>query len=75
MDNDLVKDLGSADHQGVYKSTSAVNPLQAIYLRRAPSTGAFEWSVEKLVWLPTCTILDDVLSIDHEVRCALIVDE
>lgn len=69
-ENDLVKDLGQADHLGVYTSISAVNPLQTIYLRRAPSGGAlggFEWSVEKLVWLPTSTVLDDVLSIDHEV--------
>lgn len=77
-ENDLVKDLGPADHQGVYTSTSALVPDQTIYLRRAPTSGAlggFEWSVERLVWLPTASILDDVLSLDHEVRCAQLVDE
>ena len=61
----------------MYTSTSALEN-QTIYLRRAPSSGAlggFEWSVEKLVWLPTSSILDGVLSIDHEVRWARPVDE
>jgi hypothetical protein len=48
---------------------SAVNG-QCLFLRRAHTSvnGGFEWSIEKLVWLPTSKILEEVLCIDHEVR-------
>jgi hypothetical protein len=68
-ENDLVKDLGIPDDQGVYQVASAVNG-QCLFLRRAHTSvnGGFEWSIEKLVWLPTSKILEEVLCIDHEVR-------